>query len=113
MKKAFVILVLILILIGISYYYFRPKTSIPKSVAATKHCFFASDCVAVDCGCVCSGCGGFPYDDVINKKYEDIWYEQQGCAKEKMCLTACCSPRSIACEKNVCVVKEGVPTPYK
>lgn len=67
----------------------------------------------VVCECYCSGCGGFAYDDIVNKEYKDEWHEQQGCVFDEVpqpCLEECCPPRSVACENNQCTVIEGVPS---
>ena len=81
-------------------------TQIPEDI---RYCEKAEDCVHVGCSCGCSGCGGFDYDDVVNKKYEDLWYMQENCSKTKTCLMVCCPPRYVDCENNTCVVKQGSP----
>ncbi|MEM4500118.1 MAG: hypothetical protein QXD62_02095 [Candidatus Woesearchaeota archaeon] len=70
------------------------------------YCETADDCVAVDCGCSCSGCGGFSYDEVINKKYETEWYMLKKCQKSKICPMVCCPQRTIECVSNKCTVIE-------
>ena len=71
------------------------------------YCVIASDCVAVECECDCIGCGGFSYDDVINRQYINTWHERQGCEPAEFCPDVCCPPRTIVCENNLCAVKEG------
>jgi hypothetical protein len=71
-----------------------------------KYCETKADCVAVDCGCSCSGCGGFSYQDVVNVKYEETWYELNDCEPNRVCLQVCCPRREIACEDNECTVIE-------
>lgn len=93
MKYLFLLLVLFLIS-GCA------KTEVQKS------CDTAADCIPVGCGCECSGCGGFPYEDIINIQYEDQWYEEHQCNKIKPCLTVCCPARIAVCKENVCSVEE-------
>jgi|GEM_PF-6885376 len=71
-----------------------------------RQCASRSDCVSVGCSCNCSGCGGFSYEDVINKKYVDAWYEKEDCKPAQACPEVCCSPRTIECENKICVVKD-------
>jgi hypothetical protein len=68
-------------------------------------CQTAADCVHVGCGCKCSGCGGFDYEEVINKNSEEEWYQQRNCQKPTICPQVCCNPVTIACEDNTCVAK--------
>lgn len=68
------------------------------------YCDSAADCVPVECGCDCSGCGGFSYDDIINRAYVDQWYSDNGCAPAKICPEVCCEPKKVACEEHVCKV---------
>ena len=72
-----------------------------------KYCDSASDCVAVSCGCSCSGCGGFSYQDVVNKSHEGEWYDTNTCEPAQMCPMVCCAPATIACENHQCVVHGG------
>jgi len=65
-------------------------------------CGTADDCVPVGCSCDCSGCGGFSSEDIVSKKYEDLWYEKHACEKEKMCLEVCCPDRTVVCESGLC-----------
>ena len=82
------------------------KTQPPETTAATaeemRKCDTADDCVPVGCKCDCSGCGGFSSEDIVNKKYEDAWYQNHKCEKLQLCLEVCCQPRTIVCENNVC-----------
>lgn len=75
--------------------------------AVMRACQTASDCVPVRCRCKCSGCGGFAYDDVVNKAHENEWYERKGCPKQVACAEVCCVPSRLACEAGQCVVKAG------
>ena len=70
-------------------------------------CNNASDCVPVDCSCSCSGCGGFSYDEIINKKYVEEWYEMKGCSSPQICPMVCCSPMKIVCDEGRCDVLLG------
>lgn len=70
-----------------------------------KYCETKEDCVVVDCSCSCSGCGGFSYDDAINKKYTEAWYTKNLCTKSRVCPTECCPRSEIVCENNLCIVK--------
>jgi len=65
-------------------------------------CDTAADCVPVGCACHCSGCGGFSSEDIVNKKYEDLWYESHACEKDRMCLEVCCQPLTLICENALC-----------
>jgi hypothetical protein len=71
-----------------------------------RYCIADEDCIPVSCSCSCSGCGGFFYEDVVNRKYTDIWYKQQGCQPSDKCLMVCCPKRKVSCENNLCVVIE-------
>jgi len=70
-------------------------------------CSDASDCVAVGCGCRCSGCGGFSFDEIINKDYTDHWHELKGCEQADpdepvICPMVCCTPGEIVCVDGTC-----------
>jgi hypothetical protein len=65
-------------------------------------CDSVDDCVPVGCSCECSGCGGFSSEDIVNRKYEDLWYEIHACEKEKVCLEVCCPDRALVCENGLC-----------
>jgi hypothetical protein len=69
-------------------------------------CESNDDCVPVSCTCTCAGCGGFDYEDVVNKSYEDAWYENAGCSHPEVCPSVCCSPKKILCVENTCDVVE-------
>lgn len=73
---------------------------------AEKYCEANNDCVPVGCNCSCSGCGGFSYEEIINKNFVDKWYQQHNCVPPKICLTVCCPQRTVTCESNKCGVKE-------
>ena len=107
-KLRFAMFILVgIVLIG-GIYFLNNYTSLSNvSVQTMKYCINDNDCTPVDCGCSCSGCGGFSYDDVVNKKYADAWYSQQCCKPAKICPLVCCPLRKVSCENNVCVVKEG------
>lgn len=69
-------------------------------------CDSASDCIPVECGCSCSGCGGFGYDEIVNKSCEDKWYKNQNCSPSAFCPDVCCpGEMTIECENKTCVVK--------
>jgi len=65
-------------------------------------CSQDSDCINVGCGCHCSGCGGFSYDEIINKKYVNEWYQEHNCSPPQVCPMVCCPAMKIICEDNVC-----------
>lgn len=71
-----------------------------------KNCVNSDDCVQVGCECNCMGCGGFDYQDVVNKEYEDAWYDAHRCSKLKECPKVCCPPRKVLCADNTCQVIE-------
>lgn len=73
-------------------------------------CDTADDCVTVACACKCSGCGGFYFEDVVNKAFEEWWYEEKGCKKANVCPEVCCPGKmTLACAEGRCVVEwEGV-----
>ena len=77
------------------------------SLEEMKSCNTKEDCVVVDCGCSCSGCGGFSYDDAVNKEYEKSWYLANNCEKtaDKKCPEVCCLAAELVCENNQCMVK--------
>jgi hypothetical protein len=70
-----------------------------------RSCASAGDCVPVGCSCTCSGCGGFSFEDVVNKKCEDRWYHRHDCKPTHVCPEVCCPPRTLACENRMCSVK--------
>lgn len=108
-KIKFVIITLIVVGLIIGFYFLYNHITLSSvSIQKMKYCVADSDCVPVKCICRCSGCGGFSYEDIVNKKYVDAWYYQQGCKPPQICPAKCCLPRTIACENNVCVVKEMV-----
>lgn len=68
-----------------------------------RYCDSVDDCVPVGCTCRCSGCGGFSSEDIINKKYEELWYRKNNCTKPFQCPTVCCFPaKTIVCLDNTC-----------
>jgi hypothetical protein len=107
-KRWWIIFIVIglLICIGITIYKNLEKnpSSPPSSLEEMKSCESPEDCVPVGCGCSCSGCGGFDYDEIINKKYTEEWYSQQECSPPEICPQVCCQPMEIKCENNVCGV---------
>lgn len=72
--------------------------------AAAKYCKNADDCKPVGCECTCNGCGGFSYEDVFNKEYEDLWYKENDCTKPTKCPDVCCQKVVKVCDDNVCKV---------
>lgn len=75
--------------------------------ADPKYCATVDDCVPVGCGCYCSGCGGFSYEDVVNAGHHDAWYEQHDCEPPMYCIEVCCPAVEITCESNLCGVEPG------
>ena len=69
-------------------------------------CNTETDCTPVSCGCRCSGCGGFDYEDVVNIEYVNQWYEEHQCTKPEICPTVCCPQRRVSCISNHCAVEE-------
>lgn len=111
MNKNFKLILIPAILIVLSiviYFAYNQLTQSFVPADDMKYCDSDEECVPVDCGCSCGGCGGFSYDDVVNKKYADEWYNQKGCKHAEICPMVCCPARKVACENNVCVVKEGI-----
>lgn len=104
------ILILILIVGGVFLFnkYIINKLPIQPPITLLpfpKYCDTTSDCVPVGCRCHCSGCGGFSYEDVVNKDYVDKWYDEHNCSPARVCPEVCCTPVVTACEDNSCKVK--------
>jgi hypothetical protein len=78
----------------------------PITIDEMKFCETESDCIPVGCKCDCSGCGGFDYEEVVNKEYVDQWYLDQGCVPTSICLEECCPGREVACQNQRCLVIE-------
>jgi hypothetical protein len=78
-----------------------------ENIDPTKFCQIDKDCVAVGCGCSCSGCGGFSYEEIVNIKYQDVWYYERDCKPAEVCPHVCCEPAELKCIENVCKV---IPT---
>ena len=78
-------------------------------------CATAADCVPAECSGHCSGCGGFSFEEIINKKSEKAWYYQKGCRKplpgEMLVPMVCCSPGEIVCAKGNCAFLPQAPNP--
>ena len=70
-------------------------------------CHDVEDCVPVGCGCSCSGCGGFSYEDIINRDLEQAWYEEKGCEPASVCPEVCCPALTVVCEDGRCGVVAG------
>jgi hypothetical protein len=106
-KKLKIGLIIIIALIVITVYFaYNHITLSSVSIQQMKSCVSDADCVPVTCSCYCNGCGGFPYQDVINEKYVSVWYYQQNCTADiEICLDQCCTPRTIVCENNICGVR--------
>ena len=79
----------------------------PAPVDDWKACHEAEDCVPVGCGCSCSGCGGFSHDDIVNKDFEQAWYDEKGCQKAQVCPQVCCPAMSVVCQDGQCAVVAG------
>lgn len=120
MKRILSVFVTMIVLFGITYVciqaiqsqndqinkaHLNPKTT--KMKPDLKYCKVADDCVPVGCECNCSGCGGFSYEDIVNKKYQERWYQENNCLQplKLICPHVCCSPVFVDCENNTCVVK--------
>jgi hypothetical protein len=84
-----------------------PEPVEPAPVDDWKACHEPEDCVAVGCGCSCSGCGGFSHEDVVSKDFEEAWYEKKGCEPATVCPQVCCPPMSIVCQDGQCAVVAG------
>lgn len=99
----FLFLFLLILLSLFAFFYFKEDIY---------HCNSSDDCIAVECGCGCSGCGP-SYDEIINKNYEKIWYFKNGCkpndfddlSNMPLCPMVCCQPGEIKCENHKCVFK--------
>ena len=105
LKTPLIFVIIIVLGIG-TYFLYKHLTLSSVSITDMKYCISADDCVPVGCRCSCSGCGGFSYEDIVNKKYVDAWYYQQGCKSAQTCPEVCCTPKTIACEDNSCIVKD-------
>lgn len=106
MDKQYPIIVIVLIaVVAVIILLSAPRENI--TLSQMKSCQTADDCVAVGCGCTCSGCGGFSYEDIVNKDFVDQWYSQKGCQPAEVCPAVCCKPRTKVCENSVCMVKEA------
>jgi hypothetical protein len=71
-----------------------------------KWCKEDSDCIPVSCSCYCSG-NGFPYQDIVNMKFVELWYKKQNCPMPKECSEVLCYPLNKAvCNNGVCEVIE-------
>lgn len=101
------VVVIILTATAVGGFFVWQNEKIVSPVEEMKYCENANDCTPVSCGCKCNGCGGFDYQDVINKKFVEEWYSQQNCLKPTICLQVCCQPTTIGCENNRCVAKRG------
>jgi len=113
MKKIIVLIVIIATLgllaglVGIIFRFgiFYKTSADPVPLEAMRQCYSAADCEPVGCGCDCSGCGGFSFEDMVNKQYVNSWYKQKSCKPADVCPMVCCMARTIACESNICVAK--------
>jgi hypothetical protein len=76
----------------------------PQEPDGLRACDDPADCVAVRCGCSCSGCGGFDYDDAVNRRFESWWYEAHDCQKSRICPMVCCPKRALVCDDGRCTV---------
>jgi hypothetical protein len=97
-------LILTITLIAVLFLLFGIMASSSISEKKMRKCEVNSDCVPVKCTCGCSGCGGFDYDDVINKKYVKWWHIKEWCSPENTCPEVCCTPKEAICENNSCTV---------
>ncbi|MCR4327645.1 MAG: hypothetical protein NUV46_03635 [Nanoarchaeota archaeon] len=105
-SKTVLIIVAVVVILVLLYFSYNHFTLSSVSLDEMKYCESRENCVPVDCGCSCSGCGGFSYEEVVNKKFAYAWYDQKGCSPSQVCPEVCCSQRTIECENNLCVVKE-------
>jgi hypothetical protein len=90
-----------------------PDVAKPASEPASdpKACETAEDCVPVACFCECSGCGGFFYQDIVNRESVDAWYEEHGCEPATACAEVCCEPSKVVCEDGGCAVRKLAGSP--
>jgi len=101
---------IVLIIAGVIVFLLFQKEDL-KYPPYEKYCSIPSDCVPVVCECECSGCGGFDYDDVVNKTMVDKWYQEHCPNDGRQCPQVCCKELTeIACENNTCVVETQVLT---
>ena len=108
MKNKKIPLLLVILLIILSLSFFISLNAIMNSrVIQNKmqSCSLKEDCIPVGCRCTCNGCGGFSYEEIINNKYETMWYFSHLCKKPEACDTGCCIPSEIACENGLCIVR--------
>ncbi|MBN1162679.1 prepilin-type N-terminal cleavage/methylation domain-containing protein [Patescibacteria group bacterium] len=76
-----------------------------------RYCESSEECEPVGCACKCSGCGGFDYEDVVNVRYVDAWYDKVECSVPAGCMDRCCPPREVVCLDNRCGVRELLTSP--
>jgi len=108
-KKIIILAVLVLIVATVIVLAIFPGSRPPIYIDEDmKRCEVTEDCVAVGCSCYCSGCGGFAFDDIVNKEFADAWYRQYDCRPAEVCPEVCCPPVVIACENKVCTTKEVI-----
>jgi len=108
-KVKFIIILVIAIVFSIGTYFLYNHLILSSvSINDMKYCTSKNDCRPVGCHCSCSGCGGFSYEDIVNKKYVDAWYYKQGCKPAEECSMGCCMPNTIECENNTCIVKSAI-----
>lgn len=91
-----------------------PTETLPSTPETVyRACEVDDDCLPVECSCKCSGCGGFSYEDVVNKKYAQWWYQSHQCLPNKNCPMVCCPAVFTVCENQLCQVKpktkENIP----
>lgn len=112
-----ILVIVVLVIIGISLLVLNRPTQTSSTTTKipdpSKYCTSAKDCVPVMCICGCSGCGGFSYEDIVNKNYVDKWYNEHNCSPAMECPEVCCPPVIKVCEDNTCKVKprtrENIP----
>ncbi len=103
--KYFIFVVLVIILVLVAFFIYKGVSVSSVSLEEMKYCEYDSDCVPVDCGCSCSGCGGFSYEDIVNEKYQKTWHAQNNCKAAEVCPEVCCPEMKVVCENNRCNVK--------
>ncbi|MDD5221492.1 MAG: hypothetical protein PHV47_02750 [Candidatus Pacebacteria bacterium] len=99
-----VICLFIIIIVGFLAWRFWPNNIGFITPEEMRVCDVNEDCIPVGCNCTCSGCGGFSYEDIINKEYKNDWYAQNNCSEPEICPMVCCEPAEIRCLNNQCSI---------
>ena len=75
--------------------------------ADQRFCDTPADCAPVSCGCSCSGCGGFDYEEIVRTGCVADWYADHACAPPTICPLVCCPERTVTCVNHMCGVSDG------